>query len=33
VWAGAVAKYLFGYVIISVFQDRQRREAAAAGEE
>jgi hypothetical protein len=33
VWAGAIEKYLFGYVLIAVRQGRQRRDAAAAGEE
>jgi hypothetical protein len=33
VWAGPVAKYLFGHVIITVRQGRQRRNAAAAEEE
>jgi hypothetical protein len=33
VWAGAVAKYFFGYVLIAVHQGQQRRDAAAAGEE
>jgi hypothetical protein len=31
-WAGAVKKYLFGHVLITVRQARQRRDADVAGE-
>jgi hypothetical protein len=32
-WVGAGVKYFYGHVLIAVRQGRQRRDAAAAGEE
>jgi len=32
VWVGAVAKYVFGHVLVALRQGQQRRDAAAAGQ-